>query len=205
MFIASSTDLCRGPWLNSPAGATMVPAVPLSPLTIRKIPLARRQSRAGRKMQLRRCLQPRVPSHAVDIRRSACGLSPICALSAALVSLPPRRRSSVNSSEVVLDRGCAPQAAQRTPRSAIASRAAESAHQRHRVERASSPTADHWQVLQPIFGVIIGDDCTFAAFSSTQPPFFDFRVGGRPAYFVAFAKLLDTHRPLQGAALTLSL
>src|SRR6516225_404030 len=194
MFIASSTDLCRGPWLNSPAGATMVPAVPLSPLTIRKIPLARRQSRAGRKMQLRRCLQPRVPSHAVDIRpvraRSAGGLSPICALSAALVSLPPRRRSSVNSSEVVLDRGCAPQAAQRTPRSAIASRGAESAHQRHRVERASSPT---------------GDDCTFAAFSSTQPPFFDFRVGGRPAYFVAFAKLLDTHRPLQGAALPLSL
>ena len=38
--------------LNSPAGATMVPAVPLSPLTIRKIPLTGRQSRAGRKMQL---------------------------------------------------------------------------------------------------------------------------------------------------------
>jgi len=38
--------------LNCPAGATMVPAVPLSPLTIRKIPLTGRQSRAGRKMQL---------------------------------------------------------------------------------------------------------------------------------------------------------
>src|SRR6516164_6502043 len=191
MFIANSKRTfaeVRG-W-NSPAGATMVPAVALSPLTIRKIPLTRRQSRAGRKMQL---------------GPSAGGLSPICALSAALASLPPRRRSSVNPGEVVLDRGCAPQAAQRTPRSAIASRVAESAHQRYRVERASSPTADRWQVLQPIFGVIIGDDCTFAAFSSTQPPFFDFRVGGRPPYFVAFAKLLDTHRPLQGAALPLSL
>src|SRR5262249_12706436 len=37
-------------------------------------------------------------------------LSPICALSAALASLPPRRRSSVDASDVVLDRGCAPRA-----------------------------------------------------------------------------------------------
>ena len=53
MFIANSKRTfgeVRG--LNCPAGATMVPAVPLSPLTIRKIPLTGRQSRAGRKMQL---------------------------------------------------------------------------------------------------------------------------------------------------------
>src|SRR5215831_18075074 len=50
MFIANSKRTfaeVRG--LNSPAGATMAPAVPLSPLTIRKIPLTRRQSRAGGK------------------------------------------------------------------------------------------------------------------------------------------------------------
>ena len=75
---------------------------------------------------------------------------------------------------------------------------------RHRVERASSPTADHWQVLQPVVGIIIGNDRTFAAFSGPQPTMSDFRVGGRPAYFVAFAKLLDTHRPLQSAALPFS-
>jgi len=85
-----------------------------------------------------------------------------------------------------------------------ASRVAESAHQHHRVERASSPTADHWQVLQPVVGIIIGNDRTFAAFSGPQPTMSDFRVGGRPAYFVAFAKLLDTHRPLQSAALPFS-
>jgi hypothetical protein len=98
----------------------------------------------------------------------------------------------------VFDR--APQAAQTTSRSAIASRVVESAHQRHR-GRASSRTADHWQVLQPVVGITIGNDRTFAAFSGPQPTMSDFSVGGRPAYFVAFAKLLDTHRPLQGAAL----
>src|SRR6516225_8637835 len=56
MFIANPKRTfgeVRG--LNSPAGATMVPAVPLSPLTIRKIPLTRRQSRAGGKF---RAFQP---------------------------------------------------------------------------------------------------------------------------------------------------
>src|SRR5215813_8285656 len=66
--------------------------------------------------------------------------------------------------------------------------------------RASSRTADHWQVLQPVVGITIGNDRTFAAFSRPQPTMSDFSVGGRPAYFVAFAKLLDTHRPLEGAA-----
>src|SRR5262249_25841413 len=70
--------------------------------------------------------------------------------------------------------------------------------------RASSPTADHWQVLQPVVGIIIGNDRTFAAFSGPQPTMSDFTVGGRPAYFFAFANLLDTHCPLQGAALPLS-
>src|SRR5215472_6045876 len=101
MFIANSKRTfgeVRG--LNCPAGATRVPAVPLSPLTID-------------------------PAHQATIASGGkCSqglLSPICALSAALASLPPRRRSSVNSSEAVLDRGCAPQAAQMTPRSALAS------------------------------------------------------------------------------------
>jgi hypothetical protein len=127
MFIANPKRTfveVRG--LNSPAGATMVPAVPLPPLTIRKIPFTKRQSRAGRKMQL---------------GPSGRWFFSYLRLSAALASLPPRRRSSVNSSEVVLDRGCAPQAAQRTARSALVSRLAErscdigGAHGETRAER----------------------------------------------------------------------
>ena len=88
------TDLWRGPWFEFPRPAPpWLPAVPLSPLTIRKIPLARRQSRAGRKMQLRRCLQPRVPSHAVDIRPVRARPPVVCLLSAPLArrSYPCRR------------------------------------------------------------------------------------------------------------------
>ena len=63
---------------------------------------------------------------------------------------------------------------------------------------------DHWQALQPVLSVIIDDHCTFAAFSSAQPPFFNFRVRRGPSYLVALAELVDTHRPLQRAALPLS-
>ena len=83
------TDLCRGPWFEFPGRRHHGAGRPFVTLTIRKIPLTRRQSRAGRKMQLGRVV-----------------FSPICALSAALASSPPKRRSSVYSSEVILDRGC---------------------------------------------------------------------------------------------------
>jgi len=76
---------------------------------------------------------------------------------------------------------------------------------RRRADRTSSRTPNHWQSLQPLLSVIIDDDCTFAAFSSAQPPFFNFRVGGRPSYFVALAELVDTHCPLQRTALPLGL
>jgi hypothetical protein len=76
---------------------------------------------------------------------------------------------------------------------------------RRRADRTSSRTPNHWQSLQPVLSVIIDDDCTFAAFSSAQPPFFNFRVGGRPSYFVALAELVDTHCPLQRTALPLGL
>jgi hypothetical protein len=72
-------------------------------------------------------------------------------------------------------------------------------------ELASSRTPDQWQALQPVLSVVIDDDCTFAAFSSAQPPFFNFRVGRGPSYFVALAELVDTHCPLQRAPLPLSL
>src|SRR6516162_11545589 len=110
MFIANSKRTfgeVRG--LNSPAGATMVPAVPLLPLTIRKIPLTRRQSRAGGKCSYGDPVMPL--TYGQFARLPPVVLSPICALSAALASLPPRRRSSVDSSDLVLDCGFAPRAA----------------------------------------------------------------------------------------------
>jgi|EndMetStandDraft_2_1072991.scaffolds.fasta_scaffold122421_2 hypothetical protein len=68
----------------------------------------------------------------------------------------------------------------------------------------SRSRANHWQVLQPVVGIIIGNDRTFAAFPGPQPTLSDFSVGRRPAYFVAVAKLLDAHRPLSRARLPLT-
>src|SRR5262245_19772006 len=68
----------------------------------------------------------------------------------------------------------------------------------------SSPAADHGQVLQPLVGIIVGNDRSFAAFSGPQATMSNFRIGGRATNFEALAKLRDRHRPLQCAALPLS-
>jgi hypothetical protein len=74
-----------------------------------------------------------------------------------------------------------------------------------RADRASSRTPNHRQSLQPVFAIIIGDDCTLTAFSSPQPTFFDLRISRSAPDPVTLAKLVDTHRPLQRAALPLNL
>jgi hypothetical protein len=96
--------------------------------------------------------------------------------------------------------GCAPQAAQGGA-SALASRVVERA--RRRADRTSSRTPNHWQSLQPVFAIIIGDDCTLTAFSSPQPTFFDLRISRSAPDPVTLAKLVNAHRPLQRAALSL--
>src|SRR5262245_50563241 len=93
------------------------------------------------------------------------------------------------------------QAAQRTPRSALAACVAERA--RRRADRTSSRTPNHWQSLQPVFAIIIGDDCTLTAFSGSQPTFFNLRISRSAPDPVTLAKLVNAHRPLQRAALSL--
>jgi hypothetical protein len=74
---------------------------------------------------------------------------------------------------------------------------------RRRADRTSSRTPNHWQSLQPVFAIIIGDDCALTAFSSPQPTFFDLRISRSAPDPVTLAKLVNAHRPLQRAALSL--
>ena len=107
------TDLCRGPWFEF---------------------LDRLHHDGGAGRPFVALDDPQDPAHQATIASGAENAvrtfrPVVCLLSAPLArrleSLPPRRRSSINSSEVILDRGCAPQAAQRTSRSALASSVAE--------------------------------------------------------------------------------
>ena len=117
MFIANPKRTfgeVRG--LNSPAGATMVAGRPFVALDDPQDPARQATIASGAENAVTAVSAATGPvscrwTYGQFARLPPVVLSPICALSATLGSLPPRRRSSVDLSDVVLDRGCGPRAA----------------------------------------------------------------------------------------------
>ena len=71
--------------------------------------------------------------------------------------------------------------------------------------RASgSRTPNHWQSLQPVFGIIFGYDGAFTYFPTAQAARFEFLICFGSARTVAFAELGNAHCSLQSTALLLN-